>query len=86
MKKNIVSNTLHIVYPQDTESSFHIRIKQHKAELIAATVSKTLTPYIILILLVIFIILINSIFITYAKTVLIYIYNRFAKQNFNSFK
>lgn len=59
-KKNIVSNTLHIVIPQDVASSFHNRINPHNVEDIAASPNKSFILFIqLLILFVYFIDIIN---------------------------
>lgn len=60
-KKNIVSNTLHVVIPQDIASSFHNRITPHNAEDIAAVPNKNFILVIqLLILLLLLFILINN--------------------------
>ena len=60
-RKNIVSNILHIVNPQDIASSFHNRINPHNAEDIAIVPNKSFILVIqLLILLLLLIILINN--------------------------
>lgn len=54
-RKNIVSNNLCIVIPQDVASSFHNRINPHNAEDIAANPNKSFTLAIQLLILVVFI-------------------------------
>ena len=60
-RKNIVSNNLHVVNPQDVASSFHNRINPHNAEDIAAVPNKSFTLAIqLLLLLLLLLILINN--------------------------
>ena len=54
--KNIVSNTLHVVIPQDVASSFHNRIIPHNAKDIAASPNKSFILVIQLLILFVFII------------------------------
>ena len=58
-RKNIVSNILHVVNPQDVASSFHNRINPHSAEDIAAVPNKHFTLAIHLFILFVFIDIIN---------------------------
>ena len=60
-RKNIVSNILHVVNPQDIASSFHNRINPHSAEDIAAVSNKVFILAIqLLILLLLLFILTNN--------------------------
>ena len=55
-RKNIVSNNLHVVNPQDIASSFHNRINPHNAEDIADVPNKNFILAIQLLILFVFII------------------------------